>query len=197
MFNFFKNNEKPIEQYIIAVLKKNKHNVELARAEIYARYPFFKKTALTSVIQQVLSKQINNEKISGFWKKIGNEWQLISKDIKSESLPWSGPDLPAGEEQSSTGPNRGTFTVPQGAPRNRQVPEPKMRHEPINEEVTKAETDEDRISALQSMYDELFERFKYSIGEDDVNKLNKMILEELMELGYGSKIVRIKLKEKI
>lgn len=176
MMNWF-NSAPPIEKYILSVLSKNKNSVNLAYNEIFAKYPFFKMSALKQIIGEVLDKHIKKEKIGGIWSKINKEWKLVA-----DSVQWSGPDMPASQDQNSGGPGLGTYSKPQGQPSNYQVPEPKMNFEHHNVPSDKE---------MQTIYEQLFDEFVDTF--DTIAELNKMIVDEL-KVTYGNKILRLKLR---
>lgn len=205
--NIFKNNI-PIEKYILSTLNKNKGNVDLAFNEIYAKYPFLKKSSLKQIINEILVNEIKNNKITGIWKQIDKKWKLYNVseenkssdkngtecivnnkkgEVKGEALPWSGPELPASSDPSSMGDNLHTYSRPQGQPRNQEQPEQVMKHDVY-------ENDYER---MQMEYDELFNAVINSVSNGtDIKKLNEMLLEELSKT-YGSMIVKLKLKNEI
>jgi hypothetical protein len=208
--NMFKNNI-PIEKYILSTLNKNKHNVDLAFNEIYAKYPFLKKSSLKQIINEILVNEIKNNKITGIWKQIDKKWKLYNEshivseenkssdkngtecnknkkgEVKGEALPWSGPELPASSDPSSLGDNLRTYSRPQGQPRNQEQPEQTMKHDVY-------ENDYER---MQMEYEELFNAVVSSVSNSvDIKKLNEMLMEELTKT-YGSMIVKLKLKNEI
>ena len=197
----------PIEKYILSTLSKNKYNAELAFNEIYAKYPFLKKTSLKQIISEILTNQIKNNKITGIWKQIDKKWKLYNivseenksskknetelnnkkGEVKGEALPWSGTELPASSDPSSIGPNLHTYSRPQGQPRNQEQPEQTMVHDVY-------ENDYER---MQMEYEELFNSVINSVSSSvDIKKLNEMLLEELGKT-YGSMIVKLKLKNEV
>jgi hypothetical protein len=67
-----------MEDYIIAELKKNNWSCEKTLNRIYNKYPFFHKRQLFNAMKEIITKKLNNERISGIWIKIGKELKLLS-----------------------------------------------------------------------------------------------------------------------
>jgi|SRR5271157_4503850 len=182
---WFKDNA-PLENYILKVLLKNKYNVQLSHQEIYAKYPMLKKWDLKTVINEILQKQIKKEKISGVWKRIGKEWKLLA-----DAYEWSGKDLPGSIDENKFGNNLGTYSKPNGQPRNYENPDQKVKFDP-EEEAKPVSDKEISDEQLQTAYDELYKEFIDSFNS--ITELNKIILEELVKK-YGSQVTHIKLKK--
>ena len=181
--------DHPLEKYILSVLKKNKHNVDLAYREVYAKYPFFKKYELKGIINEILSKKINKEKISGFWNKIEKKWKLSAFNDNdgdrdgAAAFSYSGPEMPASVDKSEIGNGLGKWTTTNGQPTAEVDP---------NKEETEDDIDDQE---LQTLYDDLFEEFSTYISDNQ--ELNKILIQELVSRGYGNKVTRIKLKKNV
>jgi hypothetical protein len=184
MFEWFKTNNNIIESYIKTVLKKNKFNVDFAYSEIYAKYPFFKRTILRNLVSEILSKQIKNENIGGVWRKVDKKWKLMA-DIEdtgsAAGYKWSGDELPASIDQNSASNNLGTYSKPIET-KDPHIEYPKDKETPNLEEVD-----------IQAMYEELYKSFSGYIKDNKA--LNEIILDELLSRGFGRLITRIKLHE--
>jgi hypothetical protein len=187
----FLNDNNPIETYIKKTLIKNKHDVDTSYHEIYGKYPFFKKNVLKNIIGEILDREVNNEKISGFWKRIDKTWRLIEKKIQkngieADHLNFSGPELPGKwDGPAGPAPARGVYSIPNGQP----LEEKPEQYE--NEQSQ--ETTEKTVEDLQQIYVDLFAEYKqqYSTAQE----LNTVLMQILTDQGYGDIIGELKLIE--
>ena len=67
-----------MENYIVGELKSNNWSCEKTLNKIYVKYPFFHKRQLLNAMKEIITKKLNNERISGIWVKIGKELKLLS-----------------------------------------------------------------------------------------------------------------------
>lgn len=175
----------PLEKYILSTLKKCHYNIDVSVQAINAKYPFFKEKDLRSIIADLFVKKINNYKIGGKWECVEKKWKLVGE---GPGYSWSGPELPASEDTSSMDRGKNTYSTPGDRPDGKT---PKVKkHEEIKTIDYDGEEDD-----TQKTYNELYDQFSNSVDSDD--DLNKIILDELVERGYGKKrIDNIQLKKR-
>lgn len=203
-------NKYPIEKYLLNALKKCHYNIDTTINVINAKYPFFRENDLRTIIADLFIKKINNYKIGGKWEKVEKKWKLVSEKekVSGTGFEWSGPEWPASQDTNSLGPARNTYTNvgdrPSGkTPKNKKVKEvkPIEELEEEKEEVVdnykkfeEYDSNSESENDMQKVYNDLYDKFSEEIPDD--NDLNKILLEELKERGYGERVKDIKLKKR-
>jgi len=164
----------PLEKYIVNCITKYKGDPNKAFEEIYVKYPFFVKSALRQVITALIKKQVAKEKISGYWRKVDKIWALNKLDPNinpKTGKPYDDMEFDLPDPQSDTGPGaKGLYTEPS-----------KKSHfdtEPIPQET----------------YERMHKKFEPLIK--DPIELDKVLVQELINQGFGNKITEIKFKSK-
>jgi hypothetical protein len=184
------NNDYPLEIYVLAQLKKHSHNVDRAIKAIRNKYPFIKSADLKNIISEVLIRKVNNDKISGFWKKIENDWKLVKADEKQGAgYSWSGPELPASSDESSIGNGLGVYSTPGDRPDGKSPRQHKEKDgvKSILEVDTMGE-DTKTTEEIQKLYEKMMT--EYSGYVKPIPERSEIVIEELKERGYDtSKIV--------
>jgi len=186
-------NRYPIENYLLETLKKCHFNIDVTIQAVRTKYPFFKSNDLRTIIADLFVKKINNYKIGGSWKVVDKKWKMVKSDGSGQGagFDWSGQDMPASEDTNSLGPARNVYSVPGDRPDGKSP-----RNKKFKKEVSPIEDyeEEEENNEMQKTYEELYDKFSDSIQNDD--DLNKIILDELTERGYGRKVEKINLKKR-
>jgi hypothetical protein len=186
------NNDYPLENYVLAQLRKHKHNVDLAIKAIRNKYPFIKSADLKNIISEVLIRKVNNDKISGFWKKIENDWKLVKADQiekQGAGYSWSGPELPASSDESSIGNGLGVYSTPGDRPDGKSPRQHKDK-DGVKSILEVDTTGEDPEEA-QQMYDKLMR--EYAGYVKPVKERHEIVIEEMKEKGFDTS----KIKEQV
>ena len=164
----------PLEKYIINCIKKYKGDPVKAFEEIYVKYPFFVKSALRQVITALIKTQIAKEKISGYWRKVDRIWALNKYDPNinpKTGKPFDDMEISLPDPQSDTGPSgKGVYTRPSKKSLFDTEAEPQETYERMHK--------------------------KYQPLIKDPIELDKILVQELINQGFGNKITEIKFKSK-
>jgi len=175
-------NEKfPLEKFIQSQLIKHKHNVDQVIKSVSNQYPFIKKNDLRSMISAIILKKVNHERISGFWRKINNKWNMVNgagDGSQASGYSWSGPELPASADESSLGSARNTYSQLGDRPSGTS---PRTTEREVKN-IMEVE-DDGTGSEVQKLYDKLM--YDYASFVDGVEERSEVVLEELKERGFN------------
>lgn len=185
-------NSNPLEKYALEQLKQNKYNIDNTIKAIRNKYPFIKNADLKSIISTIILQKANNKPISGFWRKLNNQWVIAEHDYAS-GFSWSGDELPASADSNSLGPARNVYNTIGDRPSGSKPKTNKLDIqdiEDIDNDTHEHIEENEQIKELQEIYERIMA--EYAGHVKPVAERHEMVTRELKESGYGDLVNQIK-----